>query len=428
MTIGEALKQERQKLGMSKYEFSKGHVKNILLLQIILNIFLNAVYLFLTNFPYYKNYKRAWIINIVILLLILLFQLIGLKKSRFNKVFRLLSIIFLNYIILITYCDLFSHLADWRPYSTLLNITWAIGYLVILIPNIVVNFSSTKNKWLRFLEINTLFFSLLMSSGFSPVEEEPLSIFNEWLIGSLVFLILVPIILHGWGIKFEFSLKSFKNNKFQFLIASLLILFSIWILCVHVFEINNNSLIKLFTNFDFSLIDPYNSASYNFYQIIFKALNAGISEEIWRYLMIVTLGMILVQKSFQLKGSILISAIIFGLSHYINVFTVGWSLSAATMNFIASTAWGIIMAIVLLYTGKIWLGMLLHATHDFLAFSLTPLAVGNQVIEPWNWLNPTIILFLALVLFLIFTLPKLSQVMQFNLNRLLETQKQVKIS
>lgn len=229
------------------------------------------------------------------------------------------------------------------------------------------------------------------------------------------------------GMRFEFNLKSFKNNKFQAVIAGLLILFSIWILCVHIFGTNNNSLIKLFTNFDFSLVDPHNSATYDSpYRIVFTALDAGISEEIWRYLMIITLAMILGQKSFQLAGSILISSVIFGLSHYTNVFAVGWS--KATMNVIAATAWGIIMAIVLLYTGKIWLGMLLHATHDFLAFSLTPLAIGNQVIEPWDWLNPTIILFLALVLFLIFTLPKPSQVMQFNLNRLLKTQKQVKIS
>lgn len=122
---------------------------------------------------------------------------------------------------------------------------------------------------------------------------------------------------------------------------------------------------------NFPIIAYLNGRAYltepNYRVLLFfiECLSVGFFEEIiFRGILL----SFLMQKFIDMKNgiwmSIIISSLIFGIFHMINVFT-GASMSITIVQMGYSFLMGMLWAVMYLRTGNLWLTMLLHATYNF---------------------------------------------------------------
>lgn len=109
------------------------------------------------------------------------------------------------------------------------------------------------------------------------------------------------------------------------------------------------------------------------WEYLFRAIKAGLSEEVlFRYFILVCL-LNHFSRSGRLKRaiflSISLSSLIFGLVHSTNLLT-GQDLPNTSMQILYATAIGFLFAVLYLYTGKLSLAIIYHALIDVLAFSV----------------------------------------------------------
>lgn len=150
-----------------------------------------------------------------------------------------------------------------------------------------------------------------------------------------------------------------------------------------------------------------------------QAAEAGIMEEMNRYLVIIVLLYALRKNKWQVPITIFISALFFGLLHFANF---GWQKLAPTIAQVTSAfAIGIFFAAVYLYTGKLWLTMLMHFFVDFLIF----LQENGDQPGTWNgstgeWLVAIISVVVPVCIYLWMISGKRILVMQENSDRILQ--------
>lgn len=115
----------------------------------------------------------------------------------------------------------------------------------------------------------------------------------------------------------------------------------------------------------------------------------------------------------QLQFSVLISASIFSLSHVSNFLNSGLPFKNIMSQIIVSFGLGCFLAFLFLYTGKIWLNILVHFGIDFLTFSITDIGYLTTSIFNKNngWLLKSVIelclLLVVTFVFMRFSMPTL---------------------
>ena len=159
-----------------------------------------------------------------------------------------------------------------------------------------------------------------------------------------IFLMLV---LMGFGRR---DLFTFKNLKKSLLIIIPAILISI-----------NNFPIIAYLDGRANLTEPF----YRVILFLIECLSVGFFEEIlFRGILLI----ILIEKLNHLKNgmfvSVLISSLIFGFLHLVNLFE-GASISSTMLQVGYSFLMGMLWAVIYLKTGNLWLVMILHATYNF---------------------------------------------------------------
>ncbi|MGO1494890.1 MAG: CPBP family intramembrane glutamic endopeptidase [Lactobacillus helveticus] len=107
----------------------------------------------------------------------------------------------------------------------------------------------------------------------------------------------------------------------------------------------------------------------------FDAISTGVSEETFRYLSIVTLLECLKETKHQVTFVVIISAMIFGAFHLLNVMDEPFiaAISQVIMAFVRGLVW----AIIYLYTGKLWAMMIIHGMYDYFMF-LQPIGISTS--------------------------------------------------
>lgn len=88
-----------------------------------------------------------------------------------------------------------------------------------------------------------------------------------------------------------------------------------------------------------------------------RALEAGVFEETNRYLTILALIVGFANSKYRVQITVIVSAVVFGLLHFTNL--GGQDFAAILNQVIYAAALGLVLAILYLYTGKLWLPMLL---------------------------------------------------------------------
>lgn len=257
-----------------------------------------------------------------------------------------------------------------------------MGMLVLLVPITAIDYSSLKKSLWRLLAslwviINLFLSHLLVITGNQFV----IGLNKSYLLSALMFLEYAYLAITGWGYKFCFNLRIKKENLGYYLFLLVLIIVAGWMSFFNTFILSATNWGQALWNWDFSLINPLASASIkNIWQLCFSALDAGIMEESARYVFLLTLLAIFAKKKGQAWYAILISSAIFSLLHLLNFSAPGNTVNSLFFQILHAFGLGCLLAVIYLYSGKLWLPMLLHALADFLNTSLIPLGYGGSLL------------------------------------------------
>lgn len=181
--------------------------------------------------------------------------------------------------------------------------------------------------------------------------------------------ILAFFIFKAWGLKFEWNLKFIKTKNFQWWALVLLLLFSAYFPFFNVFLGIAQTPVQIF-NWDFSTFEVTLTG-------FLSAVEAGIMEETQRCLDIVVLLFVFRNFKGKVVWATVISSLLFSLDHLTNLgstqFGVLYNLTKVEQQMIYTFGFGMLAAVLYLYTGKLWLSMLVHFGLDFIVFSETPI-------------------------------------------------------
>ena len=163
--------------------------------------------------------------------------------------------------------------------------------LALLIPVILYDYGTIKNPIWQLVATVWLIISLFLTPLISIEGNAVIVGLNKSnLLMALIFLEYAYIAITTWGYKFYFNLKISNPTFFYYLFLLVLGIVTVWISFFNTFILSASEWNQAIWNWDFSLINPINSAIIkNVWQLYFSALDAGIMEESARYVFLITL-------------------------------------------------------------------------------------------------------------------------------------------
>lgn len=360
-------------------------------------------------------------ILVIAIILLCLREKSGLLK-RISKVF---DIIFLPFVLSYSLSNTFNFILEYaKSINYFLNLLELVLYLVFLIPMVLLDQGTIQKAVWRFLAviiiINSIFPLNLQSAG------SFLYSFNKsGLVNAFQLFILAYFLCKCWGFKFAFILKFKRTHNFQFWVLICLLLFACWLPFFTNFIQDAQNWQQALWQWNFSDIDPVSSYYFhgNALLAIFTPAEAGIYEETERFLLMLICLAGLRNKRFRIETAVFLPTLVWSLGHLGNILQSGRTLTNVWQQVVLTFGFGSFLAVLYLYTGQLWLNMLLHFTWDFLVMSTTPLAVagsGNLLAatDPSGWLQTIIIMFIPLLAAIIMLFGKRKQFMIDNANRL----------
>lgn len=336
-------------------------------------------------------------------------------RSKVQIVLRWVGILSLPWILEIIWLNLFSLwvglTAKIKWLSGLVCLIGVIIYFLMFIPIVRVLFSKVSYPWMQMIAWLSLI--PVVYDGLSKwnVVSHPYltMIINTGALGAITFIFIVRNLSDGWGYGSNLNLKFNHSQYFSQLIIWMLIGYAL----INIIWMNLSN-----SPFIFMLYNATKSLSFNF-RAICQATEAGVLEELCRYLTIIILFKWYNKKKSKLCWIIVWSALIFSLQHIVNL--QSQTLWITVEQMIVVLGYGLFYADLFLYTGKLWLSMLLHGLLDYSVFINTQDSIF-QNINPV--LEQTIVLSLGLIIPMLLTIwlltGKRKIVMQNNLLRLVE--------
>lgn len=331
---------------------------------------------------------------------LLSFILLYKGNERVSHVF---DIIFLPAVLLFVYSNFFSFLINsFSNLNIILYVLYFIGMLVVLLPITIRDFCSLERPIWQLIASIWVIVSLFLSPLIEINSSQFIVGLNKSdLLLALIFLEYAYFAITGWGYKFYLNLKVKNTNTLYYIMLLVLLAVTAWISFFNIFILSASEWSQALWNWDFSLIKPADSATVkNIWQLIFSALDAGIMEESARYIFLLALLVMLTKKKGQAIYSVLLSSVIFSLLHIFNFSTPGTTINAVLFQILHAFGFGCLLGVILLYSGKLWLTVLLHAFADFLSLSLVPLGYGGSLLDNEN--TGTLTLVVVTVIPLIF--------------------------
>ncbi|RVU71453.1 MULTISPECIES: CPBP family intramembrane glutamic endopeptidase [Lactobacillus] len=403
----------------------KKYWKNIYHLQLLVNIAIGIYFIFWLDPAVDAEpvTKYTDIIFTGIVLLLFLLNFIWTKNKYISFSVRWASIITLPMIFLYFLSGIFDTWSDNFSQHNLYAAIYMLLICVLFIPIAETVFKQVISPLGKMISVLFLFVETVTLgyydtfSKLSPI----IKAINDYHVASAVASFLVfQIILDQ-----KMSLRKLKNPYFSFLILILIILFNIWLAFFEQFFGNAHSYAEAFWDWGHNF-DPTAFTFFEFnFSNVFRSLYAGILEEGMRVLNIIMLLVIFKNTKYRLSLSVFISSLIFALLHFNLLFDPSRDLISVIQQVIVVFGVGCLWAVTYLYTGQLWLNVLLHTFFDYIAFSTTPLA--HAALSPlsiyYDGFVEAIFLALIPILFTIFMFfGKRKQTMLDNADQLIQPQ------
>lgn len=361
-----------------------------------------------------KNHVTA-IISLMLFLALTVYVQKKEAKNKFIYEFTLwLSLLFGPIILCIFWLKIGNLLLVHLPQIEIIWVLllWTV-YLGLLLPIAMVYAAQIKNWFLRLLAVFLLDIQYGPDSKLKVARSLEImhSLTKQGVIAAISLFILACFLGKAWGFRFNPNLKFNKSQNFQQMTFVLLILFTLLDLFYNCFSTYSKDILTVFFRYNF---DNLKFSLPN----LTRAIEPGILEETVRYLNIIILlaGFNRMPK-WRVPVAVYGSALLFGLAHLGNVGRYGGNFSFTIMQVLFSTGCGFLLAVLYLYTGKLWLAIGVHFTFDFVAYIL------NVPGQDWHGYTTDYIYIILIVgvplLFSIWMMfGKARQVMEENANQI----------
>lgn len=214
------------------------------------------------------------------------------------------------------------------------------------------------------------------------------------LFGSVSFFILVTTLMRGWHLSWP-GLKPHWHSDISVWVIIFLVAFDLVFTFWNAFN-NPSKWWGLLTQYNFSGIRVDRL-------LTMQAAAAGIAEEtLFRFGILGVLLAGLRHSDHRVPASILISATLFGLIHFTNVSAQQWD--TTTIQVLGAFGTGLFFSCVYLYTGQLWMTMLMHFLVDWTAFMTlgVPLMVGHATSLDWAAVTFQLVIDVAIFIWMLF--------------------------
>lgn len=363
-----------------------------------------------------KTSSQYIIIIFIVFFIVLMAVIFNFLRHRGRKlmvVSRWLDIVTIPLILSGIWAIVVTFAMENKNTQWLVAIVSYVILFVMFLPIVKVDFGRVTNTIGRIIMAVILMESFLTteSVSFKSSSNFWFTVFNTGTIAASICFILGMLIAREWGFDLNPNLEWLKSPNFSYLSLGILFVVQAWYIFWNAYGIDSNNLLT--TIFGIEL------HKFTFsWPALLRPIEAGILEETFRYLLIISLIVGLKKFKFRLQLTVVISSLIFGAMHIGNVGEQKLNATIGQICFAAAS--GLIFGIIYLYTGKLWLSMITHFALDFLAFSqpggLDPIVWNGSV---GDWLNLSVSIIIPVVLAIWMMTGRRKLVMEENIERLL---------
>lgn len=371
-----------------------------------------------------QQFKQEWSNKAFWISLVILFVIAVLRIfSQKNRYVKLVS----NWLSILTLSFIFELLTDTTvsilnlKISTIASLISVIGLLLLLVVNIplvVINFPVVKNWFLRLISITVLALSSLFGNDrIYGAPEVVHQIARTGLIFAIAMFILSFFIARAWDLRFSWNLSVIRNPNFHWLTLIILLVVATWFAFFNTYIVLAQSLGELlcFWQWDFNAFEFTRKA-------FMAASEAGIFEETIRCLELIVMLYALRNFKYRIIVSMLVTSLIFSLMHLTNlggnVFGIQFDWQAVLQQMTYTFGVGMMLAAVYLYSGKLWLSMLIHFLTDLISLSKTPLSYTANPLITDGWVMAVILMLIPLIISLIMMWGKRRRVMEDHVEQI----------
>lgn len=265
-------------------------------------------------------------------------------------------------------------------------------YLIMFAPFASEIGGQLKNVIARIVFLTYLFVTtVMMQPYFLPDKFIQPQLFKEFIEtgfwGALAFFISVTVLMRAWHLSWPGLMPTFGIGWNWWVMSVLLAAYVIYV----AFDIFQTGWLQ----FDFHV--QWNR------RLVLTALEAGIAEEtLCRFGILGALLYAFRNLMQRVPAAVVISALCFGLLHLPNATVQKWDVTILQMIF--AIGLGLYLAVVYLYTGQLWLTMLMHFFIDASIFCLThhETMVGSTSTADWIALAIEFLYFAGIALWMMF--------------------------
>lgn len=213
-------------------------------------------------------------------------------------------------------------------------------------------------------------------------------------VGAIAFFLMVTTVMRAWHLSWPGLLPQFGQDV-SWLVIIVLLLVDIWFTVWNAYG-TPHSWASLLTSYHFSWKRPGLGMT-------MRAFEAAVAEETlcrFGFLGCILYGLRNINN--RVVWASLISSFLFAVMHYSNLFAQNFTMT--TLQVINAFALGLFFTVVYLYTGQLWLTMLMHFFLDWLSFTIsgTTVMAGQPSAMDWVTLGVEVILFVGISIWMMF--------------------------
>ena len=277
-------------------------------------------------------------------------------------------------------------------------------YFVMYAPFASVIGGQLHADWERFIFVLWMFWNVIY-----PYFNLPLDLINNpklsallttGAVGAMGYFILITTVMRAWHLSWP-GLKPHFSGDFNW-----------WILLLLVVLFFVAALAPLLSGFKL----PNHQ---RVFELTCTAFESGVGEEtLFRFALLGVLFDALHNVQQRLPIALVTSAVLFGLMHLSNILLTGQPVSLTIYQALNATLVGLFLAVTYVYTGQLWLVMLMHFTSDWISFVTSNSSQIVGTLTSADWLSLLLIAVVIIVLTIWMMFGQRRNVMERHVDRL----------